>query len=507
MDARTSSSAPPVLGLHLQFGADAAREVVVSWWSPSPVEGARVEACGLDGHATVATAASRSYTDARSGQVVHTHHAHLTGLHPGTAYRYVARHDGAPPERGGFRTGPHGRAPLTFTCFGDQGVPPFGTLSTDVGRPPVGLPLPGAGLGSPCAAGNTVAVERLDPLFHLLVGDLSYANLADDRVATWARFWENNTRSARNRPWMTAAGNHENERGNGPLGYTAYQAFVEVPEAGGQTPVTRGLWYAFTAGSVRVVVLNGDDLVLQDGGDSYIHGYSGGAQLRWLDGELAAARLDPGVDWVVVAVHQTSMSTADRANGADLGLRRDLLPLLDRHDVDLVLCGHEHHFERSHPIRGHASTATRTPFVVATDPDRVDATRGTVHLLVGGGGTSAPTHNRLLTPPRGRVITAVGPVDETTGRRPSRYVLEAAPWLAYRNTRHPWGFATLSVDPGHSPGDRTTLTVTYRDVLDADGTTRTVDTFSLTRPRSDGTPPERGPVERPRTPSLVPSGT
>lgn len=69
-----------------------------------------------------------------------------------------------------------------------------------------------------------------------------------DRVRTWWDFWENNSRSARKRPWMPSPGNHENELANGPIGYRACQIHFSLPEAVGQTDVTRGLWYAFTAG-------------------------------------------------------------------------------------------------------------------------------------------------------------------------------------------------------------------------------------------------------------------
>jgi hypothetical protein len=47
---------------------------------------------------------------------------------------------------------------------------------------------------------------------------------------------------------MPSAGNHENELGNGPIGYQAYQTYFSVPKTAGQTDVTRGLWHAFTAG-------------------------------------------------------------------------------------------------------------------------------------------------------------------------------------------------------------------------------------------------------------------
>ena len=88
-------------------------------------------------------------------------------------------------------------------------------------------------LGSPAAGDTTAGVERVQPLFHLFNGDLCYANLANDRVRAWSDFWENNSRSARNRPWMPSAGNHEIELGNGPLGFSAYQTYFSLPADAG----------------------------------------------------------------------------------------------------------------------------------------------------------------------------------------------------------------------------------------------------------------------------------
>jgi hypothetical protein len=44
-----------------------------------------------------------------------------------------------------------------------------------------------------------------------------------------------------------------------------------VPDSGADSEV-RGLWYAFTAGSVRVIILNNDDICYQDGGNFYVRG-------------------------------------------------------------------------------------------------------------------------------------------------------------------------------------------------------------------------------------------
>src|SRR6266545_1458164 len=133
------------------------------------------------------------------------------------------------------------------------------------------------------------------------------------------------------RPWMPAAGNHEQETGNGHTGHAAFQTRFQVP--GNGVDGLGGLFYAFTVGSVRFVVLQNDDVCYQWGTNDYVRGYSGGAQKAWLDTTLGAARRDPAVDWVVVCMHQLAMSSG-LGNGCDLGIREEFTPLFDRHGVD-----------------------------------------------------------------------------------------------------------------------------------------------------------------------------
>jgi hypothetical protein len=481
------SMAPPVAGLHLQFGADASSEMVVSWHTLQPVSNPRVVLGTLDGKLERNVQADvTSYTDAKSGQVVYAHHAKLRQLRDDTAYLYGAYHDRAEAAFGTFRTAPRGRAKFTFTSFGDQATPTLGRKApegTKIGNPAVVYV--SDNLGSPAAGDTVLGVERVSPLFHLLNGDLCYANIADDRVRTWWDFWENNSRSARKRPWMPAAGNHENELGNGPIGFQAYQTYFSLPETAGHTDLTRGLWYGFTVGSVRVVSVANDDVVYQDGGNSYIRGYSEGAQKAWLEKELAAARGNRDIDWIIVCMHQVAISTVDKFNGADLGIRQEWVPLFDKYGVDLVVCGHEHHYERSHPIRGAEQNQTLTPVPSATATDVIDTTKGTVHMVIGGGGTGTPSNQLFYDPPACRVITAVGEPDPKTGKRPPVYVKEQAPWSAVRNAAHAYGFAAFTVDPGAKPGDVTTIRVTYYDVTGPDGQLAPFESFTLRRPRRD----------------------
>ncbi|MFE6173605.1 metallophosphoesterase [Streptomyces sp. NPDC056464] len=260
--------------------------------------------------------------------------------------------------------------------------------------------------------------------------------------------------------------------------------------------MTRGLWYAFTVGSVRVISLANDDVAYQDGGNSYIRGYSGGAQRRWLEAELAHTRADRAIDWIVVVMHQVVISTADHpGNGADLGIRQEWLPLFDQYGVDVVVCGHEHHYERSHPIRGHQPNDTMTPTPAATRTDLVDTTEGTVHVVIGGGGTSIPSMDVLFDIPQCNVITGVGAA-EANGRKTPVYVSEAAPWSAVRDRVNPYGFVAFSVDPGTHAGGTTTMSVTYYAVTGSYGQAEPVDAFTLRRARNDGNHGNHGPSPR-----------
>src|ERR1700677_1604658 len=66
------AGAPPVAGIHLQFGADPASQMVVSWHTLQPVGRPRVLLGRLDGRLEqTVPAATVSYADAKSGQVVY----------------------------------------------------------------------------------------------------------------------------------------------------------------------------------------------------------------------------------------------------------------------------------------------------------------------------------------------------------------------------------------------------------------------------------------------------
>jgi hypothetical protein len=512
--------------IHLTWGDDPASSVTVSWASPGPARRPRVVFRHTGGGPHVVPAAQRVYTDGINGETVWTYHAELTGLRPSSAYGYTVTADNdtsARPFAATFSTAPRGRQPFRFTSFGDLATPNTQWV-----------------LSYGQSAYAVAAVESFRPLFHLLNGDLCYANLnPTTQPEVWRDFGNNNQASAAHRAWMPCLGNHEVEFDNGTQGFTSYLTRYSLPDNGVRG--FRGHWYKFRVGSVLFVSLDADDVICQDaaafvagpapltpvastgnpaiapGTSFYIRGYSGGAQTAWLEHTLAAARRDPSVDWIVVQMHQIACSSSATGNGSDLGIRQAWLPLFDKYQVDLVLNGHDHDYERSFPCRGFDSMAgtavatgapvqTLRPHPVTTDDTGVfDTSQGTVHLVLGCGGTNANLDDygadtadgmrqaKVFTKPNRPIPgSAAG-----TFTRAAADAVEDAPWSAKRDTSTGYGIAVFDVDPG-VPGGHTSIKVTQYHALGADPVNPTTgaagapapdytefETFTLIRPRSD----------------------
>jgi hypothetical protein len=504
--ARGSAGTPEQI--HLTWGESPTTGVVVSWASAGPAVRPRVRI----GQRVIA-AEPRPYTDGINGETVWTYHARVGGLRPGATYAYLvtADNDGnaADPFSAIFRTAPRGRAPFRFTSFGDLATP-----NTDWV------------LSYGQSAYAVEAVESFQPLFHLLNGDLCYANLNPAvQPAVWRDFGRNNQASAANRPWMPCPGNHEVEFCNGPQGFTSYLTRYTLPD--NRMPGFGGRWYSFRVGSVLFVSLDADDVVYQDaaafvagpaaltpvtstghppirpGTSFYLRGYSGGGQTAWLERTLAAGRGDRSVDWIIVQMHQCAASSSD-GNGSDLGIREQWLPLFDRYQVDLVLTGHDHSYERSFPVRGADTDAGREVAtgavvntlrphpVTTTDSGVFDTSLGTVHLILGCGGTDANADEY--------VTGTDGKRQAKVFTRAARPAPASAPrvWSARCDTSTGYGVAVFDVNPGSETGGRTSITVTQYHAVGADPVHPVTgakgaptpdytefETFTVTRPRAD----------------------
>jgi Purple acid Phosphatase, N-terminal domain/Calcineurin-like phosphoesterase len=455
--------------VHLTWDDDPARTVVVSWASPGQADRPRVRI----GQRVIA-AAEYDRTDGPDGTVNWTYHARVDGLRPGATYGYAVTADNdasaAEPFSATFSTAPEGRAAFRFTSFGD--------------------------LAAPQAAYAAGAVEVFQPLFHLLNADLTCAGPDPDppappdpvtRAQAWREFGNNIQLSAATRPWLPVPGGHDAGPGRGEQGLGSFLARYALPSNG--TDGFEGWWYALRVGTVLFVTLSGDDVAYAGA-----PGYSGGAQSRWLEATLAAARGDASVDWIVVQVHPCACSSAPLGGGSELGIRQEWLPVFDRYEVDLVLSGHARGYERSFPVRGFQARAgldgatdpaagTRRPHpVTRVDSGVFDTSQGTVYLVLGSGGD-----------------TGAGSGGTAANTVPGPDADAAAPWSARRDRTAGYGIAVFDVDPGTDTGGQTSVTVRY---YHADGTDpgnptpgepgapaddyTLFETFILVRPRSDG---------------------
>ena len=241
-------------------------------------------------------AASVSFTDGLNGQTTYFYHVQLTHLQPGTRYYYQVSDGAAAPSTAGatFETAPHGRAKFRFSSYGDLATPSW-DLNTS------------GNIWHESCDNSWFAVTAIEnpgdgkgaPLFHLLNGDLCYANLdVNNAPGVWRDFGNNVARSSAHRPWMPALGNHECEFGvdtmsghpgraaggvaaqgaagnywNGPYGFGHYLSRFLLPDNG----VTnwdgnrlRGNFYAFQVGTVKFISLDADDIIYQDGAANYV---------------------------------------------------------------------------------------------------------------------------------------------------------------------------------------------------------------------------------------------
>ncbi|MCD9876638.1 purple acid phosphatase family protein [Streptomyces guryensis] len=424
-------------GRHLAFGADPKSQMRVSWQVPLAVRKPYVriglEPDGLSRkiEGEVRELHTPGLTGVRPALEQYHLHAALDGLRPGTTYYYGVGHEGFDPASpthrstiGSFRTAPASPGRFVFTAFGDQGV-------------------------SQAAAANDHVILRQNPAFHLHAGDICYADTngrgeKSDGYdpAFWDLFLKQNEPVARSVPWMVTTGNHDMEAWYSPEGYGGQLARWSLPDSGFDARTAPGV-YAFTYGNVGFVALDANDVSYEIPAN---FGYTGGRQTKWLDQKLAELRAANGVDFIVVFFHHCAYSTSTHAS--DGGVRAQWLPLFARHQVDLVINGHNHVYERTDAIRN-GEVGRPVPIGASTDPAR----DGTVYVTAGGGGRDLYGFPAGVKESYEGHVTHHDSVDTFRWTRSKASAAETVEWSRVRYR----GFSLLSVEA--ESGARPTLKV------------------------------------------------
>ena len=178
------------------------------------------------------------------------------------------------------------------------------------------------------------------PLFAWLGGDLAYADgRKEARWFTWLDSWAEHAVTPRGDqvPMVVMIGNHE----------TGSQMEGERAKATGLNPHAKFFFTVFDlphAKSTYAVDFGSYLSVINLDSD---HGRPVSEQTAWL-GETLAARA--GLPHLLAGYHKPAFGTGVKANKANI--RREWVPLFERHGVDLV-AEHDHHtFKRSHALVG-----------------------------------------------------------------------------------------------------------------------------------------------------------
>lgn len=296
----------------------------VTWTSTNAVVGA-IEFGTTAGYGTVLTEPS-----ART-----THELRVTGLSPSQPVHYRLRHDGA-PTGGDHATraavADRSAAPFRFAVVGDTGT------------------------GCPEEIGVLARVDAMSPDFVLHTGDVAYfqGSAADVRNGFLIPFADLSSRM----PVFLTWGNHDVlTAGGAPL---ADAVVLPVNDEEGTE-----IYYSFDWGNLHAICLDSN------------RPYGVGTHQRlWLERDLASAAA-ASATWLVVAFHHPAYSSSN--HGGDPTVDAELVPVFDAHGVDVVFNGHDHDYERSHPL------VAGTPTSTTNGPTYLDPV-GTLYVVTGGGG-------------------------------------------------------------------------------------------------------------------------
>jgi hypothetical protein len=280
------------------------------------------------------------------------HFVTLTGLQPSARYFY--RITGtplaatAPVNLSGpdywFETSPpaSAAAPLRMWVIGDSGSHPGFAPYAEFYAPSVALYQ---------AYRNATAAAGKSTHLWMMLGDNAY-NLGTDteyQAAVFNKYPE----MLRNSVLWSAIGNHDISSVAPPYTATApYESILHFPQAGecGGLPSGSERYYSFNRGNVHFITL---DSVTPANVNSTA---GSGGMLDWLVNDLKATT----ADWIIVYFHDAPYSVGSHFSDSEpsmKAMREKYGPILESHDVDLVLAGHSHTFERSGLISGHYGTS------------------------------------------------------------------------------------------------------------------------------------------------------
>ncbi len=206
----------------------------------------------------------------------------------------------APRGAGDGRIAPDDEGAVRFIVFGDSG----------------------SGSAKQYALAEQMATVPFDLILH--TGDIAYDDGTQRELD--AHYFDVYAPLLRSFPAFPVTGNHDYRTEDA----APYRRSFVLPPNGGEAGRER--WFSFDWGPVHFVALDTEK--------------TGATQAAWLERDLRENQLP----WVIVYAHRPPYTSG--RHGPDADMREVIVPILRRHRVELVLTGHDHHYQRFGPIDG-----------------------------------------------------------------------------------------------------------------------------------------------------------
>ena len=313
--------------VRVSLTGDPATSMTIAWNTDAAAD-TQVEYGPDTNYGSVETGTSEDF----GGDLGVMHTVTLTGLTPDTAYHYRVGGGGERSEDHLFHTAPSDVcAPFSFGIAADNRSDLWGS--------------------SGCWPQVYQAIADQGCSFVVNTGDLVKEG---QNEGEWADFMDKSEVLTGEIPLMACIGNHDDDDNDGDA--ALFNQVFAFPRNSSNNMED---FHSFDYGNVHFVALS-------------THSFTGNhleVQRAWLEQDLAATdRM-----WKVVYFHQPIYSSGDHGSNED-GHNPYLIPIFDNHDVDLVITGHDHIYERYKPIRNGQEAASYD--------------EGVCYIVSGGGGAA-----------------------------------------------------------------------------------------------------------------------
>ena len=289
------------------------------------------------------------------------HYAQSTPLSPGATYHYqVGNVGGSLSENRTFTTWGGNETRLIF--FGDSGNNEIWQSET--------VP--------------NITAEVLDGAVQgiLHLGDMAYKATSKDGLQADIAANEISLASAGKVPIMTIPGNGEVHCYK-PEGIPAWAACMKdyhyrwvMP----QWEETHSMWYSFSFGPVHFLMLNSEAGLWCKQLQNLT------AQLEFAEKDLIEiSKKRDEFPWVVVGVHRPLYTTCN-STAEQQTMRDQYQTLFERYNVDVIISGHVHNYERTWPVTGNYSATENATVEVQADPTRYVNPKYPVSIVSGAAG-------------------------------------------------------------------------------------------------------------------------